>query len=361
MPVSDPLLPDYGGAYLGNVYAALSGAPAPWLPFTPGRQNVLLVLDGLGWEQLQARRSLAPFLSSMVGGPITSVVPTTTATALTSIATGMPPAVHEVVGYRVRIEGDEVLNVLRWRTPSGDANVDPAEFQRHPAFGGSGAPVVTRAEFQPTGFTRAHLAGTRFHGWRLVSSLPLTVGSLLEAGEPFVYAYYDGMDKVAHERGFGAFYNAELAFTDRLVESMAAALPPGASLVVTADHGQVDVGDNTLPLSPEVLALCRLVSGEGRFRWLHAGPGEAALLAKRALAEYGDVAWVHSVDDLDSLGWFGGPLTPAGRSRLGDVAIIARDAVAFADPADPGEGSLRCRHGSLTSAEMLVPLLSVTG
>jgi len=121
-----PVLPAYGGACIDGVVRALlernSGTPS-WLP-TPAaaaRQVVLLTLDGLGWEQLSERAHLAPTLCSMVGGPITTVAPSTTATALTSLTTGEPPARHGVVGYRVRVGGNDVLNVLRWRVPSGDA------------------------------------------------------------------------------------------------------------------------------------------------------------------------------------------------------------------------------------------------
>jgi predicted AlkP superfamily pyrophosphatase or phosphodiesterase len=89
-------------------------------PVAGADQVVLLVLDGLGWDQLQDRRHLAPTLSSMLGGPITSVSPSTTATALTSIATGLTPGVHGVMGYRVAVD-HEVLNILRWSTPQGDA------------------------------------------------------------------------------------------------------------------------------------------------------------------------------------------------------------------------------------------------
>ncbi|MHB8466866.1 MAG: alkaline phosphatase family protein [Acidimicrobiales bacterium] len=366
MDSPEPMLPEYTGACIANVVSALrnrDGDPPAWLPpAARAPQVALLVLDGLGWEQLRARADLAPTLTSMTGGPITSVAPTTTATALTSITTGLPPAAHEVVGYRVRVGDTSVLNVLRWRTAAGDAtDIVPGEFQAQPVFGGSAPPVVTRAEFEPTGFTHAHLPGVRLHGWRLGSSIPVIVGELLRAGEPFVYAYYDGIDKVAHDRGFGAYYDAELATVDRLVADIASRLPDGAALVVTADHGQVAVGDAVIALAPDVLAATRLVSGEGRFRWLHACPGEHELLAKRAHAEYDDVAWVRTVDELEGEGWFGGPLTAAGRSRLGDVALIAHRPVAFSDPADTGESTLRCRHGSATSAEMLVPLLAVSG
>ena len=361
-----PQLPDYAGACIANVAEALGApgsAPPDWLPAPAAgaRQVVLFVLDGLGWDQLQARPDLAPFLTAMTGGRITSVAPTTTATALTSISTGLPPARHEVVGYRVRVDSDDVLNVLRWRTGAGDAidQVDPTVFQRQPVFGGRQPVVVTRTEFGPTGFTLAHLPGVRLRGWRTASSLPVVVGEALRAGETFVYAYYDGIDKIAHERGFGPYYDAELRAADRLVADVADQLPPGAALVVTADHGQVEVGNATMGIPAGVAELATLVSGEGRFRWLHARPGCQAQLVEATRAEFESVAWVRTVDQLDEEGWYGGRLTPAGRLRLGDVAIIPFEAIAVTDPADSGEYSLRCRHGSVTAAEMFVPLIAV--
>jgi hypothetical protein len=332
-------------------------------PARRARQVVLLVLDGLGWDQLGRRAHLAPMLTSMAGGAITSVAPTTTATALTSITTGLPPAEHGVVGYRVRVGSNEVLNVLRWRTAAGDAreSVPPDKFQPHAAFGATGAPVVTRAEFASTGFTLAHLVGTRLHGWKVPSALPVEVRRLLGQGEPFVYAYYDGIDKVAHERGFGEHYDAELAATDRLVADVAGVLPPGAALVVTSDHGQVHVGDATIELDADVMADVELLSGEGRFRWLHARPGAARRLAERARERYADVAWVRTREELVEEGWLGGRPAPEVERRLGDVALVAFEPVAFFDPADTGEAKLVCRHGSLTADETLVPLVACAG
>jgi Type I phosphodiesterase / nucleotide pyrophosphatase len=367
MVAPEPTLPDYGGGCIANLIGGLRQRddPPAWMPapVAGAGQVVLLVLDGLGWQQLHAREHLAPTLCRMAGGPITSVVPTTTATALTSITTGAPPAAHGVVGYRVVFGGHDVLNVLRWRMAGGDArhSVDPAQFQPLPVFGGTSPAVVTRAEFESTGFTLAHLGGTRQFGWRVPSSLPVEVARLLRQGEPFVYAYYDGVDKVAHERGFGPYFDAEVQAADRLVGDVADALTPGAVLVVTSDHGQVQVDGASLAIPDEVMGDTGIVSGEGRFRWLHARPGCRDRLLTAAADAFGHVAWVHAVDELDASGWFGGPLTAAGRSRLGDVALIAYEPVAFSDPADPGELMLRCRHGSVTPAEMYVPLLAVAG
>jgi hypothetical protein len=364
-----PVLPDYGGACLDGLVPGLqrpAGQRPDWLPgpAQTAAQVVLLVLDGLGSEQLGDRPTVAPNLSAMAGRPITSVVPTTTATALASIALGRPPAAHGLVGYRVKVDGpsgDEVLNVLRWRTSSGDARsfIRPVDFQAHAAFGGRPVPALTRIEFADTGFTAAHLGGARPVWWGAASAIAVDVRRLLGAGEPLVYAYYDGIDKVAHIYGFGDYYDAELAAVDRLVGDLAGVLPPGAALVVTADHGQVQVGASLIDLAPELLAETDLVSGEARFCWLHARPGRKGALLEQAQRRYGDQAWVATCEDLEGWGWFGGRLSPAGRSRLGDVAVVPHQPVGFVDPKDRGEVRLVCRHGSLTSAEMLVPLLAV--
>jgi hypothetical protein len=129
-------------------------------------------------------------------------------------------------------------------------------------------------------------------------------------------------------------------------------------LVVTADHGQVDVDRSVIHLASDVLANTSMQSGEGRFRWLHARAGRAKALLEAAQAHHGDVAWVVSREQTIAEGWFGPRVSEAAASRLGDVALVAHADVAFYDQYDTGPFELVGRHGSLTSAEMLVPLLS---
>ena len=105
----------------------------------------------------------------------------------------------------------------------------------------------------------------------------------------------------------------------------------------------------------------QFMSGEGRFRWLHARPGAAADLRAAAGDRYGDTTWVMGRDELIDGGLFGGPLTGELVTRLGDVALLPHGPIAFVDPADTGENRLDSRHGSLTSDEMLVPLVALTG
>ncbi len=358
-----PDLPDYAGPCVSNIVPTLLDPPEQtpaWFPesLAEAAQVVLLVVDGLGWEQLSTRRRLAPALAAMSGGPIHTVAPSTTAAALTSIATGTPPGEHGLIGYRIA-EGGQVLNVLRWTTPEGDARrtIPPEELQRIEPFCSQRSPMVTRAMFDDTGFTRAHLRGARSHGYRVPSSLPVEVRRLLDAGEPFVYAYYDCLDKVAHLYGLGEHYEAELVTVDRLVADLCELLPSGAVLAVTADHGQVDVGDAIIEPDPAITPHLAMQSGEGRFRWLHARPGRSRQLLEAARI-HADVAWVVTRDETIDGAWFGPRVTDDARRRLGDVALVAREAVSFHDPRDTGPFELVGRHGSLTSAEMRVPLLA---
>lgn len=331
-------------------------------PVQGASQVVLLVLDGLGWLQLQANAALCPTLTGMVGEAITTVAPSTTATALTSITTGLTPGEHGIVGYRLEVQG-EVLNVLRWGTASGDARkrIRPAYVQPIPSFLGASIPAVTKADFVGSGFTAAHLAGVRHHGWRMPSTLVAQVATVVAAGEPFVYAYYDGVDKVAHEFGFGPAYAAEVVAADRLVADVLHALPPEVVLLVTADHGQVIVGDRTESLGPRLQRLVRSQSGEGRFRWLHSRAGAAADLLATAADLHQHHAWVLGVQEVLDRGWLGAHVSPAARSRLGDVALVPFADISFDDPADSGPFALVSRHGSLTPEEMLVPLLAARG
>ncbi len=319
---------------------------------------VVLVLDGLGWNQFISHRIHMPVLSSFNGGHITTIAPSTTATALTSLVTGLTPGEHGLIGYRIDM-GDTVMNVLRWGDEHGDLRrrYSPEQVQPCPPFLGARAPVISKAELEGSGFTQAHLNGVKHMGWRSPSSIAIAIKDALDKGEPFVYAYYDGIDKIAHERGFGEYYEAELRFADSLVQSCVSVLPPDTVLLVTADHGQVHVGDNTIVPDPSITEHVDHQSGEGRFRWLHARRGRQGALFDAA-SQYDDVAWVVTKDQVLDEQWFGPRVSASVERRMGDVALVAHQPVSFEEPLDSGAFDLVCRHGSLTEDEMLVPLLA---
>jgi Type I phosphodiesterase / nucleotide pyrophosphatase len=352
-----PVLPAYNGANLRGIVPALM-APSftrslpEWFPepVRNAKQVVLLLLDGLGWEQFQDFGHLMPNLSKLVGHHITTIAPSTTATALTSLVTGLAPGEHGLVGYRMDV-GGEVMNVLRWSTAKGDARkrILPKEIQPYPPFLGERVPVISRVELEGSGFTVGHLDGVIPRGWRVASNISVQVSR----------AYYDCIDKTAHEHGFDDFYTAELVTADRLVGDILDSLPPDVALLVTADHGQVIVEPkNSFPPTDDVMACVRMQSGEGRFRWLHAKPGAQADLLAAAQEAHSDVAWIRSREQAIDEGWFGPTVSGPVARRYGDVALVPFAPVSFHDPADSGPYELVSRHGSLTAAEMLIPLLA---
>ena len=352
-----------GPGVCGVVPALLGARNAAWLPAEAGaaRAVVLLVIDGLGWDALVERRGSLAAFDACDGGPITTVAPSTTAAALTSITTGLAPSQHGLIGYRVRVDG-HVLNALSWQTDARPAP-DPGVIQRHAPFRGRSVAVVTKHEFRGSGFTEAHLRGGEFHGWRTVSSLVGECHRLIADGASLVYAYYPGVDEVAHRYGLeDGFFDAEVRFADRLVGELVSGLPEDVAVVVTADHGQVHLGaDSWVELGGALDPLVEICSGDGRFRYLHARRGAAAELAAAAREVHGARAWVRSREELLDAGWLGPPPPPAVLRRIGDVVLAARGDAAFVDPALPYETRLRSAHGSLTEAEMRVPLLGTRG
>ena len=130
---------------------------------------VVFLVDGLGWNLLRratpTRRRTSPRLLGRQ--PLTCGVPSTTATSLTSLGTGLPPGAHGVVGFTSRIPGtDRLLDALRW-----DADVDPREWQRarHGRSRGRASPastatVVSKRVFQGSGLTEASQRGAIYVG-----------------------------------------------------------------------------------------------------------------------------------------------------------------------------------------------------
>ena len=365
-----PAAPDRDAPRLGSVVPSClltrpESRPA-WFPRSLQRADriVMLVLDGLGWNQLREHRSLAPRIADMEATTLSTVAPTTTATALTTLVTGADPRQHGILGYRIDVDGT-VMNTLSWfggrrgERRNLRHDIPPASIQPVPAFCGQRIPVITRAEHLGTAFTEAHLAGSDLRGWRSPSSIAVEVSDAFATGADFVYAYYDGIDKIAHERGFGSFYDAELAAADDLVGRVCDSVPSGTTVVVVADHGQVQTADDIVELDGDVLRLIDRQSGEGRFRWLHARDGRSTELVE-ACQRYSSIAWVLTQDQMVATGWFGESGDASFLRRLGDVALIPFTSASFDDPEDTGHFPLVCRHGSLTEDERLVPLLAVT-
>jgi hypothetical protein len=154
------VLPSVGHA-IGARVLAWSAAPALTLPEAPS--YVVFLVDGLGADLLAAHAHAAPYLSSLLTPEAigTAGVPSTTATSLTSLGTGLVPGAHGVVGFTSRVPGsDRLLNALFW-----DKAIDPLQWQPHPtgfqllAAAGVHVTTVNKREFRGSGLTLAAQRG----------------------------------------------------------------------------------------------------------------------------------------------------------------------------------------------------------
>ena len=341
--------------------AALSGG-SKW--FAPARSAIVWVVDGLGVFNLTARSGHARFLSGARSkrDAARTVFPSTTAAALTSLLTGTQPGEHGIVGYRTRVPGtDDVVNQLRGWDTAGL----PLSFQRsEPLPSSLGRPffAVSRREYAGTGFTAATLGGAEFHGEDDLDAR-VRLAADLAARHPgaLVYLYAPDLDALGHKRGWESDeWAAGLEWVDAAARTLAAALAVGTGVVVTSDHGMVDVPRHRHVLLDEgpLLDRVRLIGGEPRMLHLYAEPGQADAVLARWRAAESHRSWVFSRAELEVSGLIGA-VDPEVAPRLGDVIVAARAGIAYYDDRleDKASQKMIGQHGSLTDDERVVPLI----
>jgi hypothetical protein len=369
-----PVVPEYGpttlGAVLPGVSAALgisTGLPAIDLP--PCRAVCVVLIDGLGAQLLAENADTAPFLAGLAveaGSSLRVGCPTTTATSMGSLGTGLPPGRHGLVGYEVLDPARGVLlNELKW-----SPDTDPLAWQPFPTIyellEASGVRVtrIGNPEFDGSGLTIAAQRGGGFVGLKgLPDRITATLGAMGGAERAFVGLYWGNVDTSGHAHGVASpEWHAALADVDRRLADLAERLPSDSLLVVTADHGMVDVPHHRrldLAVTPGLRRGVWLLGGEPRLAQLYCDPGAAPSVAARLADAVGERAWVRTGDEAIAAGWFGPLVDPRVRPRIGDVLVAARDnfVLVDSDVTEPLILSLVGQHGSLTEAEQLVPLL----
>ncbi|HSE07206.1 MAG TPA: alkaline phosphatase family protein [Nocardioidaceae bacterium] len=363
--------PAYNDRSLGDVFPAVAramgvdaGLGETSLVLPEAQRYVVFLVDGLGYELLRDHPDEAPFLHSLLDDqPATVGVPSTTATSLTSLGTALTPGTHGIVGYTSRIPGsNKLLNALHW-----DADVEPREWQPHPtafqrlAAAGVHTTVVNRRDFAASGLTVAGSRGADFVGADKVGE---RLAAVVEASvsSPSVTYMYDGdLDWTGHAYGVRSMqWKQELSMIDAAAEHLRESLPSEVRVVVVADHGMVDSPpDRRVDIDdhPELREGLALLGGEARFRHLYCRGGAVLDVTAAWREVLGERAEVLTRDEALARGWFG-ELHSDVRPRIGDVLVASRgDYAVLSRSAFPIETKLVGLHGSLTSAEMLIPIL----
>lgn len=328
------------------------------------RHAVVLLVDGLGSRALEVHRAYARrMLAATRHETIQSVFPSTTASAIASLTTGELPGRHGLIGYLgFDSSGDRVVNQL---TGWGDG-MDPASWQRLPTLFerasdvGIPAFAIGPGRYRDSGFTAAVLRGAAYRAAEfLAGRLAALRGIHAENERSLSYVYAPELDVAAHAHGMASnAWLAALEDLDAAVGSYVTSLGAQTGLLVTGDHGGLDVPrESQVIVDPALLDGVRHVSGEPRCLALHLEPDSdaAAVLARWTAAE-GRRAWVATRDEAVAAGLFG-EVDAEVLPRIGDILVAARQPVAYyLDPVDRGR-SMIGQHGSLTPEERETPLL----
>ena len=338
---------------------------------SPTGRELLFLIDGFGADVLGTYATYAPNLLSLASlGNVQTSFPSTTATSLATLTTGVMPGAHGMLGYTVQVprSGGRVLNSLKW-----DERVDPVIwqpvstlFERAMAAGITTTHIAAK-RYENSGFTRAVFRGAHYKGANIVSDMLSETVTALIAAPSFIYLYVNDLDSAGHSDGVGSDkWIAALKGVDSLVSSLIEKAPKGTRIWVTADHGMINVEEKiVIGVDNELLTDISVVAGEPRARHLYLGekssPAAVEEVLHRWRQELGDKVLMHSRATAIESGLFGSEVSLDAAERAGDVIAIARGGVVLLDleRADK-EGEMVGHHGGDSAVESSVPLLQKT-
>jgi len=332
-----------------------------------GGRECLLLVDGLGSRQLVNFPDETPHLSQLMknSSELRVGFPSTTVTSLTSLGTGLLPGLHSMLGYTVRVPDSgtpgRLLNPLKW-----DDRVDPLFWQPEPTLFERAVAEdiqvhhVASKRYAGSGFTEASLRGAAYVAADTHDELVRESAKSLSRTRSFSYVYLNDLDAAGHTYGVGSQqWRDALVSIDRLVGNLCKALPRGARLWVTADHGMTNV-EEKIVIENELALDVTLIGGEPRARHIYVREGSASDVASRWRAVLGERADIFTKEEAVLDGLFGEEVNERSLRRLGDVIAIPRNHAILMDESRVRfEGAMVGHHGALTDEEVYVPLVSV--
>lgn len=353
-----------GGIWLGALRSlGYSIAQATYdykpLELPKAKQVVIVLVDGLGWHNLQLRKGHVPFIKQATQKLLTTF-PSTTATALTTFGTAKAPANTNMMSYSLRDPHNQVFSLISW----ANTELTPREWQLMPTLptryqNRCKMASVGQAKFIDSGITLCAFAGiAQYSAPNLAGRITRTLQLLKQ--HQLVYLYWGEIDKAGHRYGVNSeSWIRALELLDAHMQELAARLPKDCLLLISADHGMLDIDTYyDLKENSNLARDISLVAGEGRGLHVYTKQSPTEAQVENWRQQLDNYALVLTRDELLASGLLGGNYSTRYEA-LGDLILLAKDAVSLThrDYFTATAISMPGQHGSITPVEMEVPLL----
>ena len=327
-------------------------------------RECLILIDGMGQDAVNKYGDQFPIFEELKNvRTIYTNFPSTTATSLSTLGTGVLPGVHGMLGYTVRVprSDNRLLNALKW-----DERVDPVMWQKVPTLferavlSGVSVTHVAAKRYEGSGFTQAALRGAKYVGANGIDEMVTAVSSALVAQPSFVYTYLNTLDSAGHSDGVGSDkWLTALAQISEFITKVKESVPTGTRIWITSDHGMVNSTKQIiLGQDNDLLENVLLIGGEPRARHIYINEGAQEETVAKWREFLGNSAKVFSKSEAIADGLFGPVVSEDASDRMGDLIAIANNDLILVDPARVREEtSMVGHHGGITDIEVEIPLL----
>ena len=358
------------------------------------RKVILFLVDALGYNQLRAVLKSEPnlIINELISrgrfAPLTSIFPSTTVAALTSLSTGLTPQEHGVLGFHLFLREYATVADMIGFTPIHDGErsrllqmgLEPQRFLRAETLNqrltnaGIQSYVLIKNIYKDSPLSQMFYNGSKkVHGFVNSSDMFVTLRRLVKENpdeRACIMVYWDAIDSISHAYGanseaFAAeVRNLSYSLEREFIESVDSQISGTTLLMLTADHGQVTVPDNRLvrvDRHPKIRDNL-LLPPTGDFRAVYLYAKQGRLDALRAYLEdqlSDQMVVMPSSKALSSGLWGYGDAHPETPDRMGNLVAIMRDNYAFYSSVTDKPYYTGGKHGSLTPDEMLIPFLCV--
>ena len=327
-------------------------------------RECLILIDGMGQDAVNKYGDQFPIFEELKNvRTIYTNFPSTTATSLSTLGTGVLPGVHGMLGYTVRVprSDNRLLNALKW-----DERVDPVIWQKVPTLferavlAGVSVTHVAAKRYEGSGFTQAALRGAKYVGANGIEEMVTAISSALVAQPSFVYTYLNTLDSAGHSDGVGSDkWLTALAQISEFITKVKESVPTGTRIWITSDHGMVNSTKQIiLGQDNNLLENVLLIGGEPRARHIYINEGAQEETVAKWRQFLGNSAKVLSKSEAIADGLFGPVVSEDASERMGDLIAIANDDLIIIDPARvKEESSMVGHHGGINDIEVEIPLL----